>query len=141
MTTLIVSFKVIFEIALAGALIYPAMAEAQIFCALLPLCPEDGAIPRSSALTGTWPCFCPAPASCPFPNTYNCDLLGTETEDWSCECSRPEPVPYDPPVNFPLPPPNGFCGGIVCPDGSAPFEDGLHCLCHIFFESDSVHKP
>jgi hypothetical protein len=57
------------------------------------------------------------------PDPAVCLLLKDRCDDWCsryAECLSPGPrVPGDP----------GFCGGLLCSDGSRPISDGIHCLC------------
>ncbi len=103
-------------------------ALAQDFCSELPACPDDGATPQGDMMPA---CSCPRPASCDlrFFFSYFCQFL-ISSQQWSCECSDPQ-TPEERPDFTPEPfaPPGGFCGGLVCSDGSAPRPDGGSCLC------------
>jgi hypothetical protein len=100
-------------------------ALAQVRCADAPACPDDGATPIGDVSPD---CFCPRPASCPEPDEYRCQLELNSSADptaWFCSCT-PEPVPPRRGRGD-----EGLCGGLSCPDGSAPtLEDG-QCRCPI----------
>lgn len=124
----------------------PSGVAQQVLCSEAPLCPDDGASPTGFVSPG---CFCPRPASCPFPNLHKCTLgipVGGKPF-WDCQCEDAPPIdppdcnqePFHPdcppkPID---PPPGLTCeNSLSCPDGSIPIMDaGLHCTC-IGFKSE-----
>jgi hypothetical protein len=112
---------------LSMGLAAPASGEPN--CSEWPACP-DGATPIRIFIGGFANCGCPKPADCDTGSSYNCSVSSLDAGGtWSCECVA-EPVdPPKKPEPWRLPPPEGFCSGMVCPDGSTPHPDSSHCLC------------
>ena len=109
-----------------------------LFLSLLPLhsaaarpCSDFGVCTNGNSPAGEFP-SCSCGVSCPMITQFeSCQPSGDEWTgyQWSCECSWDASLgPDDPPRDEPWREP-GFCGGIVCSDGSAPIPDGGNCLC------------
>lgn len=129
-------------VAIAFTLALGSLATpAQEPCSSAPACPGDGAVPTGDLIPH---CSCPAPNSCGEPAEYRCSLAPgfIGALEWSCECV---PESTEPPTPDPLPDP-GFCGGIICPDGSPALPEpptpsapsGGQCTCKPSSPSDGM---
>ena len=111
-----------------GLFLAPMGSASAQLCEELPLCPDTGATPQGDFLPN---CGCPVPFDCQERFDHYVCFFDRFFFNWSCECRRPDREPIEPFDHTPEPfaPPDGFCSGMVCPDGSQPRSDGIHCLC------------